>query len=34
MTRFTTIITDESRHVKMAIVDKRVTPILSVNDRC
>ena len=31
MTRFT-IITDESRHVKMAIVDKHVTPILSVND--
>ncbi len=31
MTRFT-IITDESRHVKMAIVDKNVTPILSVND--
>ena len=32
MTRFT-IITDESRHVKMAIVDKHVTPILSVNDQ-
>ena len=31
MTRFT-IITDEERHVKMAIVDKHVTPILSVND--
>ena len=31
MTRFT-IITDESRHVKMAIVDTHVTPILSVND--
>ncbi|MDO5626103.1 MAG: iron-containing alcohol dehydrogenase [Pseudomonadota bacterium] len=31
MTRFT-IITDEARHVKMAIVDKHVTPILSVND--
>ena len=31
MTRFT-IITDESRHVKLAIVDKHVTPILSVND--
>mgnify|MGYP002041574495 FL=1 len=31
MTRFT-IITDESRHIKMAIVDKHVTPILSVND--
>lgn len=31
MTRFT-IITDETRHVKMAIVDKHVTPILSVND--
>ncbi|OSI07647.1 Alcohol dehydrogenase 2 [Neisseria animaloris] len=31
MTRFT-IITDETRHVKMAIVDKNVTPILSVND--
>lgn len=31
MTRFT-IITDESRQVKMAIVDKHVTPILSVND--
>ena len=31
MTRFT-IITDESRHVKMAIVDKNVTPLLSVND--
>ena len=30
MTRFT-IITDETRHVKMAIVDKHVTPILSVN---
>ncbi|MCL1074171.1 L-threonine dehydrogenase [Shewanella dokdonensis] len=31
MTRFC-IITDESRHIKMAIVDKHVTPILSVND--
>lgn len=31
MTRFT-IITDETRHVKMAIVDKHVTPRLSVND--
>jgi len=31
MTRFC-IITDESRHVKMAIVDKYTTPILSVND--
>lgn len=31
MTRFT-IITDETRHVKMAIVDKNVTPLLSVND--
>ncbi|QMT40946.1 iron-containing alcohol dehydrogenase [Neisseria shayeganii] len=31
MTRFT-IITDESRHVKMAIVDKHVTPTLSIND--
>lgn len=31
MTRFT-IITDTARHVKMAIVDKHVTPILSVND--
>ena len=31
MTRFC-IITDESRHVKMAIVDKHVTPVLSVND--
>ena len=31
MTRFT-IITDESRHVKMAIVDDHVTPMLSVND--
>ncbi|OSI35193.1 iron-containing alcohol dehydrogenase [Neisseria dumasiana] len=31
MTRFT-IITDETRHVKMAIVDKHVTPLLSVND--
>lgn len=31
MTRFT-IITDESRHVKMAIVDKNVTALLSVND--
>lgn len=31
MTRFC-IITDEARHVKMAIVDRHVTPILSVND--
>ncbi|WP_147692755.1 L-threonine dehydrogenase [Vogesella mureinivorans] len=31
MTRFC-IITDESRHIKMAIVDKHTTPILSVND--
>ena len=31
MTRFC-IITDEERHVKMAIVDKHTTPILSVND--
>lgn len=31
MTRFC-IITDETRHVKMAIVDRHVTPLLSVND--
>lgn len=31
MTRFC-IITDESRHIKMAIVDRHVTPLLSVND--
>lgn len=31
MTRFC-IITDEARHVKMAIVDRNVTPILSLND--
>lgn len=31
MTRFC-IITDEARHIKMAIVDRNVTPILSVND--
>lgn len=31
MTRFA-IITDERRHVKMAIVDQNTTPILSVND--
>jgi len=31
MTRFC-IITDEDRHIKMAIVDKHTTPILSVND--
>lgn len=31
MTRFC-IITDVKRHIKMAIVDKHVTPILSVND--
>ena len=30
-TRFC-IITDEARHVKMAIVDRHVTPVLSVND--
>ena len=31
MTRFC-IITDEVRHIKMAMVDKHVTPVLSVND--
>ncbi|MFZ4834174.1 L-threonine dehydrogenase [Rouxiella sp. Mn2063] len=31
MTRFC-IITDEQRHIKMAIVDKNVTPLMSVND--
>lgn len=31
MTRFC-IITDEARYIKMAIVDKNVTPLLSVND--
>ncbi|PTA49616.1 L-threonine dehydrogenase [Shewanella morhuae] len=31
MTRFC-IITDENRHIKMAIVDKHTTPLLSVND--
>ena len=31
MTRFA-IFTDEVRHVKMAIVDKHTTPVLSVND--
>ncbi|MCL9774144.1 L-threonine dehydrogenase [Vibrio methylphosphonaticus] len=31
MTRFC-IITDDARHIKMAIVDKNVTPIISVND--
>ncbi|PKG39111.1 L-threonine dehydrogenase [Psychromonas sp. Urea-02u-13] len=31
MTRFC-IITDEVRHIKMAIVDKHVTPLMSVND--
>ena len=31
MTRFT-IITDTARKVKMAIVDKHVTPLLSIND--
>lgn len=31
MTRFC-IITDEERHIKMAIVDKNTTPIMSVND--
>jgi alcohol dehydrogenase len=31
MTRFC-IITDEARHVKMAIVDRHTTPVLSVND--
>ncbi|MCG3728770.1 L-threonine dehydrogenase [Vibrio cincinnatiensis] len=31
MTRFC-IITDDERHIKMAIVDKHVTPMMSVND--
>ncbi|MGG7892250.1 L-threonine dehydrogenase [Klebsiella aerogenes] len=31
MTRFC-IITDVDRHIKMAIVDKHVTPVLSIND--
>lgn len=31
MTRFC-IITDEARHIKMAIVDRNVTPLMSVND--
>lgn len=31
MTKFC-IITDEERHIKMAIVDKNVTPLVSVND--
>jgi alcohol dehydrogenase len=31
MTRFC-IITDEVRHIKMAIVDRHVTPLMSVND--
>lgn len=31
MTRFC-IITDEERHIKMAIVDRNTTPLLSVND--
>lgn len=31
MTRFC-IITDEARHIKMAIVDRHVTPLFSVND--
>ncbi|HEY0845679.1 MAG TPA: L-threonine dehydrogenase [Noviherbaspirillum sp.] len=31
MTRFC-IITDEKRHIKMAIVDRNVTPLMSVND--
>ncbi|MEZ8140550.1 L-threonine dehydrogenase [Enterovibrio sp. FF113] len=31
MTRFC-IITDEERHIKMAIVDKNTTPLISVND--
>lgn len=31
MTRFT-IITDEARHVKMAIIDWRITPQVSIND--
>ncbi len=31
LTRFT-IITDEERHIKMAIVDKHITPLIAVND--
>ncbi|EEB05240.1 alcohol dehydrogenase Adh4 [Schizosaccharomyces japonicus yFS275] len=31
MTRFS-IITEETRHIKMAIVDKNLTPLISVND--
>lgn len=31
MTRFS-IITDEKRHIKMAIVDKNITPLVAVND--
>ncbi|EOY6172021.1 iron-containing alcohol dehydrogenase [Enterobacter hormaechei] len=31
ITRFC-IITDEQRHIKMAIIDKNVTPLMSVND--
>ena len=31
MTRFC-IITDEARHIKMAIVDKNTTPIMAIND--
>ncbi|EBQ0031726.1 iron-containing alcohol dehydrogenase, partial [Salmonella enterica subsp. enterica] len=31
MTRFC-VITDETRHIKMTIVDKHVTPVISVND--
>lgn len=31
MTRFA-IITDEARHIKMAIVDKNTTPVIAVND--
>ena len=31
ITRFS-IITDEERHIKMAIVDKHVTPLIAVND--
>ena len=31
MTRFA-IITDETRHVKMAIIDARCTPLIAVND--
>ena len=31
MTRFC-IITDKARHVKMAIVDNKLTPTIAVND--